>query len=102
MKTSKRYIVQPGKIHSLEDIRLEKMRLRLEILKTETNIHDGYRDILQALSLKNLASTVISDISSSAMLTKAFSFGKSLIEKRKKKKHDRKMEAIDHPPVESQ
>ena len=90
MKTSKRYIVQAGKIHSLEDIRLEKMRLRLEILKTENNIHDGYRDILQALSFKNLANNVISDISaSSTLITKAFSIGKSLLEKRKKKKHDK-------------
>lgn len=90
MKTSKRYIVQPGKIHSLEDLRLEKMRLRLEILKTEGNIHEGYREILHALSFKNLAATVINDVSaSSTMVARAFSFGKSLMEKRKKKKHDK-------------
>jgi hypothetical protein len=103
MKTSNRYTVKPGNIHSLEDIRLEKMRLRLEILKTETSIHEGYRDILQALSLKNLATSIINDIStSSTMVTRAFSFGKSLLEKRKKKKQDRMKEVPGNPPVESE
>ena len=96
MKTSKRYTVQPGRIHSLEDIRLEKMRLRLEILKTENNIHDGYRDILQALTFKNLAATVINDISAtSSVMSKAFAVGKSFMEKRKKKKHDKLKEVSD-------
>ena len=90
MKTSKRYTVKPDKLQSLEDIRHEKMRLRMEIMKTENNIHEGYRDILHALTLKNLASTVMNDLSaSSTVLTKAFSFGKSFLEKRRKKKHDK-------------
>jgi hypothetical protein len=90
MKTSKRYTVPPGKLQSLEDIRLEKMRLRLEILKTENNIHEGYRDILHALSPKNVVGSVINDITgSSTLVAKAFSFGKMLMEKRKKKKQDK-------------
>jgi hypothetical protein len=96
MKTSKRYSVQPKKIHSLEDIRLEKMRLRMEIMKTENNIHEGYRDILQALSPRNVVGTVINDITgSSALIARAFSFGKSLVEKRKKKKQDKLKAASD-------
>jgi hypothetical protein len=99
MKTSKRYTVNPGKIRSLGDLRMEKLRLRLEILKTEENIHTNYRDILDALSFKNLASTVIQDIgATSSVVSKAFSFGKSILAKRKKKKHDKMKEAFDQEP----
>ena len=87
MKTTKRYLVKPEKIHSMEDLRLEKLRLRLEIMKTEENIHAGYRDILEALSFKNIATTMINDVAAtSSVLSKAFSFGKAMMAKRKKKK----------------
>ena len=98
MKPSKRYIVKADKIHSLEDIRMEKLKLRIEIMKTEENIHSGYRDILQSLSFRNIATTVINDVSaSSTMLTKAFAFGKAVMTRRKKKKHDRPKEITDEP-----
>jgi hypothetical protein len=81
-------MVKPGKIHSLNDLSREKLRLREEILKTEENIHQGYREILYALSFRNLAATVVNDISAStAVLTKAFSLGKALMARQKKKKH---------------
>lgn len=90
MKTSKRYQVNPDKIHSLNDLRMEKLRLRMEIMKTEESIHAGYRDIIEALSFKNIAATVVNDVAaSSTVLTKAFEFGKSFLAKRKKKKHDK-------------
>jgi hypothetical protein len=98
MKTSKRYIVKAEKIHSMEDLRIEKLRLRLEIMKTEENIHSGYRDILQALTLKNLATTMINDVSaSSSLLGKAFVFGKAVMAKRKKKKQDKLKEITADP-----
>jgi len=98
MKTSKRYTVEPGKIHSLQDIKMEKQRLRFEIMKTEENIHSGYRDIVNAFSFKNLASTMINDISAtSSVLAKAFSFGKSIMARRKKKKHDKMKDVPDDP-----
>ena len=98
MKTSKRYTVQPAKIHSLQDIMLEKQRLRFEIMKTEENIHSGYRDILQALTFKNLAATMISDISAtSSVMSKAFAVGRSIMAKRKKKKHDKLKEVTGNP-----
>jgi hypothetical protein len=90
MKTSKRYQVKAEKIHSLEDLRIEKLRLRLEILKAEESIHAGYRDILNALSFKNIANNVISDVtSSSTILTKALSFGTSFLAKRRKKRQNK-------------
>ena len=89
-------MVKPEKIHSLDDIRIEKLRLRLEIMKTEENIHAGYRDILQALSFKNIAATMISDVAAtSSVVTKALSFGKAFMAKRKKKKQDKLKEITD-------
>ncbi|MCX6305279.1 MAG: hypothetical protein NT040_09935 [Bacteroidetes bacterium] len=96
MKTTKRYMVKPEKIHSLQDLSLEKERLRLEIMKTEQNIHAGYRDILHALTFKNLATSMIQDISAtSSVLTKAISIGKSFMTRRKKKKQDKLKEISD-------
>lgn len=98
MKTSKRYIVKAEKIHSLHDLSLEKERLRFEIMKTEENIHSGYRNILEAFTLKNLASTMIDEISTtSTVMSKAFAFGQSFMSKRKKKKHDKLKEIPDGP-----
>jgi hypothetical protein len=99
MKTSKRYMVKPEKIKSMEDLRMEKLRLRLEIMKTEENIHASYRDILDAFSLKNLATSMIHDIgATSSIVSKAVSFGKSILAKRKKKKHDKMKDSADKDP----
>jgi len=96
MKTTNRYKIRPGKIHSLADIRAEKIRLRLEILKTEEDIHDGYREILSALSPKNIATSMINDVATSSnVLTKAFFVGKSLFSGRKKKKKNKDKTASD-------
>ena len=93
-------MVQPGKIHSLQDLSIEKQRLRFEIMKTEENIHSGYRDILQALTFKNLASTMINDLSAtSSVMSKAFAIGKSFMSKRKKKKQDELKEVTDGPRI---
>ncbi len=87
MRPSNRYRVKTDRIHSLEDLRKEKMKLRFEILKTEQDIHTGYRDLVDALSPRNLLNTVVTDVSaSSTVLSKAFTFGKTLLERRKKKK----------------
>ena len=91
-------MVKPGKINSLKDIESEKLRLRMEIMKKEENIHADYSHILDALSFRNLASTMINEISStSSVLAKAFSFGKSIMTKRKKKKQDKLKEVTDGP-----
>ena len=87
MKPSKRYLVNPAKIHSLKDIELEKQRLRMEIMKTENNINAGYHNLLHAFTFKNFASSVVNDLTTtSSVVSKAFSIGKALIEKRRKKK----------------
>lgn len=82
-------MVRPEKIHSLRDLEMEKERLKLEILKTETNIRSDYHNLLHAFTFKNLASSVINDISTtSSVVSKAFSIGKSFLGKRKKQKKE--------------
>jgi hypothetical protein len=99
MKTSKRYTVPAEKINSLQDLRMEKQRLRFEIMKTEESIHSGYRNIIEALTFKNLAATMINDLSAtSSVMSKAFAFGKSFMEKRKKKKQ-RKLKEVGGDPM---
>jgi hypothetical protein len=89
-------MVDPDRIKSLKDLSMAKQRLRIEIMKTESTIHSSYREIIQAFTFKNIAGTMINDMTTrSAMLTKAFAIGKSFFSKRKKKKHDKMKEVID-------
>jgi len=93
-------MVRPEKIRSLNDIRMEKLRLKLEIMKTEESISSAYREILQALTFKNIASAVVSDISAtSSVVAKAISIGKAVLTGRKKKKHDKMKEATGEPGI---
>lgn len=86
MKTNNRYVVKPEKIHSLKDIEMEKQRLRLEIMKTETTIRANYHNLLHAFTFRNLATTLVQDISAtSSAVSKAMAIGKSLFGRKKKK-----------------
>lgn len=96
MKTTNRYKVTAGNIHSMKDLEMEKKRLRLEILKTETYIQSDYHNLLHAFTFRNLASTVIEDLSATTnVVSKAFAVGKALFG-RKKKKH--KTEPVNETP----
>jgi len=74
----------------MKDLTLEKQRVRMEILKTEQEIHRDYRNILHALSLRNLASALVNEIlTTHSGISTAFSIGRNLFRGKKKKKHDR-------------
>ncbi|MCK9424201.1 MAG: hypothetical protein M0Q38_16570 [Bacteroidales bacterium] len=90
MKTSKRYKIKTSKIHSLEDITAEKTRLKFEIRLKEEHIQSNYRHILDAFTLRNLTSTLVTELSAtSSIVSKALSMGKSILERRKKKKKEK-------------
>ncbi|MCK9203898.1 MAG: hypothetical protein M0P58_05595 [Bacteroidales bacterium] len=90
MKKSERYRVKTDRIRSLEDIAAEKARLKFEIRLKEEHIHNNYQRILDAFTLRNLASSLVTEISTnSSIVSKAISIGKSFIEKRKKKKKEK-------------
>lgn len=96
MKMSERYRVKTGRIRSLRDLTLEKQRLRMEILKTEQDIHSSYRNILHTLSIRNLVSLLVGEITAShAGFSKAFSLGVSLFGAKKKKKHAKAPDSHD-------
>lgn len=90
MKTNKRYQVKTDRIHSLEDIKAEKVRLKFEIRLKEEHIQSNYRHILDAFTLRNLATTLVTELSAtSSIVSKVFLLGKSILERRKKKKKEK-------------
>jgi hypothetical protein len=75
------------KISSLSDLHSEKLRLEGELRRTEERIQSDYHHILEAFSFRNILDTVTQDITiASNAFSKAFSFGKTLLGKVKKKK----------------
>jgi hypothetical protein len=75
------------RIHSLQDLHSERVRLKEELSRTEEGIHSNYRNILDAFSFHNILKTVTQDIAlASTAFSKAFSIGKTLLGKVKKKK----------------
>jgi hypothetical protein len=76
----------------MHELQLEKVRLQLELVKTEDKIKANYRHLLSAFSLKNIFSTVTTEfISPSSILANAVVLGKNWLGRRKKKKKDAKM-----------
>jgi hypothetical protein len=76
-----------GKIRSLEDLKLEKARLEMDILKKENQIHSDYRQILDRLTLRNLIRNIQEDVAMTANVTsKAIAVGRKIFARKKKKK----------------
>jgi hypothetical protein len=72
-----------GRINSLDDLQSEIVRLKTKLQQTEEGINSNYHNILNAFSLSNIIKTVTQEI---AITSKAFSIGKMLLGKVKKKK----------------
>lgn len=90
MGTHSGYRVNPRNIRSVKDLRIEKMKLRMEILKTEERIKTNYRDIVTSLTPANILSTVLSDPRiTSYLLSKVLSFGRKAMERRRRKKAEK-------------
>ncbi len=93
MKTNKIQRSTIRKIHSMHELQLEQARLKLELVKTEDKIKATYHHILFAFSLRNIFSTVTTElISTSSILSNVFALGKNLLSRRKKKKKEIKAE----------
>jgi hypothetical protein len=92
-----KYKTSIRKIHSLKDLHLERLRLKGELLNTEEGINANYHNIREAFSIHNILKTVTEDITlASTAFSKAFSIGKTLIgkvKKKKKKVHDSESES---------
>jgi CRISPR/Cas system-associated endonuclease Cas3-HD len=74
-------------IHSMHELQLEKARLKMEVMKAEEKVKGNYRNIVEALSLRNIVTTVTSElVNPSSVIAKVFTFGKNWLSRRKKKK----------------
>jgi hypothetical protein len=87
------------KIRSLHDLELEKARLKLESMKIEEQIKGNYRNLVGVLSIRGLIQLLTSEITlTKTAVSTAFSIGKSLIEKfRKRKKNKDKAKSTSAP-----
>jgi hypothetical protein len=91
-----------GRIKSLEDLKLEKAKLEMEILRTEDQIKGNYREILDALTFRNLFHTITNDFTTTSnVITKVFDVGKSIFrgKKKKRKKDDHQASGASRPEM---
>ena len=89
MSMNNRYTVKASKIRSLEDLRLEKTKVRNEILKKEGDIRSDYKNILDLLTFRNIVSNLADSITvQSAVVSQVLSFGKALFARKKKKRKE--------------
>ena len=94
MKTNKFRRSTIREIHSMHGLQLEKARVKMELMRSEDNIKTSFRRILSAFSLRNIFSTVTSELTStSSIISNVFTLGKSWLSKRKKKKKDKELKA---------
>ncbi len=88
------------KLSTLHELELEKVRLKFEALKKEDQIKDNYRNIVDALSFRNLLQHLSNEISTTtSAVSTAFSVGKNLLEKFKKKKKNKDKITTISPPI---
>jgi hypothetical protein len=88
MKTKPRHKIR--KLRSLHDLELEKARLKLEAVKREEQIKGNYRNLVDALTFKNLWHNLSNEISmTTSAVSTAFSVGKTILGKLKKKKKNK-------------
>jgi hypothetical protein len=96
MKTNKEWRSSIRKIHSMQELQLEKARLNMELLKAEDKIKSNYRHILSAFTLGNILTTVTTElITPSSLVSKVFTLGKNWLSRRKKKKKQRREEKVE-------
>ena len=99
MRTSKISRTNFRKIHSMNDLRLEKARLQTEVVRTEEKIKGNYRHIRDAFTLRNIFATVTTELQGSSILAKVITYGREWLSKRKKKK--KKQHQPAPPPEET-
>jgi hypothetical protein len=90
MTTTIRNHYKIRKVRSLHDLEIEKARLKTEAVKREEQIKGNYRNIVEALTLRNLLQHLSNEISmTTSAVSTAFSVGKTIFEKFKKKKKNK-------------
>jgi hypothetical protein len=73
-------------VRTMQELRLEKIRLEMEETLLKERIKGDYRQIRDAFTLRNIVSTVTTELSTTSLISRLISAGKGLIGKKKKKK----------------
>ncbi len=78
-------------VRSLKDLLIRKQILQDQIDEIEQEINQDYRGLIDTLSFRNVLSSVSRDVASSNLvIAKAFTIGKLLIDRRKKRRQLKK------------
>jgi len=76
----------------MKDLLIRKQILKEQIEEKEQEIEDDYKILIDTLSFRNIMGNVSKEIATSNYaLTKAFTIGKLLIERRKKRRQLKKV-----------
>ncbi len=87
MKRIKHHRDRRTPISSMKELQTEKFRLQREILETEEGINSDYRNLIDALTFRNIINTVAEEIIATNMVvSQAWSIIRPLFDRKKKKK----------------
>lgn len=85
-------------MQSLQELREEKFRLQREILKAELNIKTNYKDIVDALTFRNVINTIAEEIiATNFVVSQAYSIIRPLFKLKKKKKIRKEPVMVEKP-----
>lgn len=100
MKTNKKPRSNFRRVHSMHELQLEKARLQIEEVMAKERIKGNFREIKEAFALRNIITTVTTELgSTSSILSKVFSSGKSIFGRKKKKKEMPKADKIKNSEI---
>ena len=87
MKKSRHHIERMTPINTLKELREEKFRLQRELADTEDDIKENYRDLIDALTFRNIINSIAEEIvSTNLVVSQAYSIIKPLFKRKKKNK----------------
>jgi hypothetical protein len=77
------------RVHSMQELHLEKVRLEMEEVIAKERIKGNVREIREAFALRNIITTVVSELSiKTSVLSNVVSAARGLFKKRKKKRKE--------------
>jgi len=81
----------PKAINSMQDLQRRKQALELQINEKEQEINTEYHTLIDTLTFKNVLGSVSQELASANLVAgKAYSIGKFLLERRKKRRQLKK------------
>ena len=87
MKTRKRHRMRRVPFSTMKELQTEKFRLQREIIQTEEGIHNDYRNLVDALTFRNIINTIAEEVVATNMIvSQAYSIIRPLFNRKKKKK----------------